>query len=68
MTRKLLIELELNENDFDALERLLQQPERLADSVAAQDPRERSRMVHVLEALASAIRDRVVDTPEQPGL
>lgn len=58
MTRKLLIELELNANDWDALERLLEQPERLAESVAAQDPRERSRIVYVLRELASAIRDQ----------
>jgi predicted transcriptional regulator len=58
MTRKLSIELELNANDLDALERLLEQPERLAESVAAQDPRERSRMVHVLRELASAIQDQ----------
>ncbi|WP_191487898.1 hypothetical protein [Pseudomonas sp. FEN] len=58
MTRKLLIELELNANDLDALERLLEQPERLAESVAAQDPRERSRIVHALRELASAIRDQ----------
>ncbi|MCQ9390191.1 hypothetical protein PS865_02577 [Pseudomonas fluorescens] len=58
MTRKLMIELELNANDWDALERLLEQPERLALSVAAQDPRERSRIVYVLKELASAIRDQ----------
>ncbi|MBK5373332.1 hypothetical protein JFT81_01620 [Pseudomonas sp. TH43] len=58
MTRKLLIELELNANDWDALERLLEQPERLAESVAEQDPRERSRIVYVLRELASAIRDQ----------
>jgi len=58
MTRRLLIELELNANDLDALERLLEQPERLAESVAAQDPRERSRIVYVLRELASAIRDQ----------
>jgi len=58
MTRKLSIELELNANDLDALERLLEQPERLAESVAGQDPRERSRMVHVLKELASAIQDQ----------
>ncbi|MEE4084276.1 hypothetical protein [Pseudomonas viridiflava] len=58
MTRKLLIELELNANDWDALERVLEQPERLAESVAAQDPRERSRVVYVLRELASAIRDQ----------
>ncbi|WP_047306839.1 hypothetical protein [Pseudomonas fluorescens] len=58
MTRKLSIELELNANDLDALERLLEQPERLAKSVAGQDPRERSRMVHVLKELACVIRDQ----------
>lgn len=58
MTRKLLIELELNANDWDALDHLLEQPERLAESVAAQDPRERSRIVHVLRELAAAIRDQ----------
>lgn len=58
MTRKLSIELELNANDLDALEHLLEQPERLAESVAAQDPRERSRMVYVLRELASAIQDQ----------
>lgn len=58
MTRRLLIELELNANDLDALERLLEHPERLAESVAAQDPRERSRIVYVLRELASAIRDQ----------
>ncbi|BAV75225.1 hypothetical protein TRE132_32460 [Pseudomonas chlororaphis subsp. aurantiaca] len=56
MTRRLVIELELNSNDMEALERLLEQPERLADSVAAQDPRERSRIIHALQELASAIR------------
>ncbi|WDH32413.1 MULTISPECIES: hypothetical protein [Pseudomonas] len=59
MTRRLLIELELNSNDMEALERLLEQPERLADSVAAQDPRERSRMVYALKELASAIRNKI---------
>lgn len=58
MTRKLLIELELNANEWDALDHLLEQPERLAESVAAQDPRERSRIVHVLRELAAAIRDQ----------
>jgi predicted transcriptional regulator len=58
MTRRLSIELELNANDLDALERLLEQPERLAESVAAKDTRERSRMVHVLRELAFAIHNQ----------
>lgn len=58
MTYRLSIELDLNYNDLDALECLLEQPEKLAESVAAKDPHLRSRMIHVLMELATAVRSR----------
>lgn len=55
MTRRLVLNLDLNENDFEALSLLLAQPQAVAQLVAPQDAREQARVIDVLCEMAVAV-------------
>lgn len=57
MTRKMILELDLNENDFDALTRLIENPESVARTVAPDDPRVRSRVIDLLVQIGDAVEE-----------
>lgn len=55
MTRRVILELDLNENDFDALTRLITDRQSVAQCVAPSDPRMRSRVLDLLEQICAAV-------------
>lgn len=66
MTRQIKLQLELNENDLDALMQLLANPAAAAEAVAPKDPRQQMRIVDVLTVVvcgvSQAIGQGVMDT------
>lgn len=52
MTRRITLNLDLNENDLDALQVVLANPAIIAKAVAPNDPREQIRIVDVLAEIA----------------
>ncbi|WP_289931052.1 hypothetical protein [Pseudomonas aeruginosa] len=57
MTRRIILSLDLNENDLDALQMVLANPAAIARSVAANDPREQIRIVDVLAEMAGGVSE-----------
>lgn len=55
MTRKITLNLDLNENDLDALQALLSSPTAVAKVIAPGDPREQVRIIDVLAEMAGGI-------------
>jgi hypothetical protein len=55
MTRKVILELDLNENDFEALTRLIENPESVARTIAPDDARVRSRLIDLLVQIGDAV-------------
>lgn len=55
MTRKVILELDLNENDFEALTRLIENPESVARTIAPDDARVRSRVIDLLVQIGDAV-------------
>lgn len=60
MTNRLIFSLDLNANDFDALQAVLKNPRVVATAVAPDDPWERARILDVLieieESMAAAVK------------
>lgn len=65
MTKRLSFSLDLNANDFDALQAVLKNPRVVATAVAPKDPWEHARIVDVLsemaDCVAAAIKPEVDD-------
>ncbi|AKV06118.1 hypothetical protein B723_06790 [Pseudomonas fluorescens NCIMB 11764] len=57
MTRRITLNLDLNENDLDALQVVLANPAAIARSVAPNDPREQIRIVDVLAEIAGGVTE-----------
>lgn len=55
MTRHVILNLDLNENDFDALSLLLTKPHAVAQLLAPGDVRQQSRVIDVLTELRGAM-------------
>lgn len=55
MTRKITLNLDLNENDLDALQAVLSRPAAVAKAIAPSDPREQVRIVDVLAEMAGEV-------------
>ncbi|WP_104903910.1 hypothetical protein [Pseudomonas sp. LH1G9] len=55
MTKRLSFSLDLNANDFDALQAVLANPRAVAAAVAPNDPWERARIVDVLVEMAGSV-------------
>ena len=55
MTRRVILELDLNENDFDALTQLVADPQSVARTIAPDDPRVRSRVIDLLVQIGEAV-------------
>lgn len=55
MTRKITLNLDLNENDLDALQAVLSSPAAVAKAIAPSDPREQIRIVDVLAEMAGGV-------------
>lgn len=55
MTRKITLNLDLNENDLDALQAVLSRPAAVAKAIAPSDPREQVRIVDVLDEMAGGV-------------
>ncbi|WP_313313565.1 hypothetical protein [Stutzerimonas nitrititolerans] len=55
MTRKITLNLDLNENDLDALQAVLSSPATVAKAIAPSDPREQIRIVDVLAEMAGGV-------------
>ena len=55
MTRRITLNLDLNENDLDALQAVLAKPRAVAVAVAPTDPWEHARIVDVLVEMAGSI-------------
>jgi hypothetical protein len=55
MTKRLNFSLDLNANDFDALQAVLANPKVVATAVARNDPWEHSRIVDVLVEMAGNV-------------
>lgn len=62
MTRRITLNLDLNENDLDALRILLASPALVAKAVAPGDIREQSRIVDVLVEIASGVTEMMGQT------
>jgi len=69
MTRRLVLNLDLNENDFEALSLLLAQPQAIAQLVAPQDVREQARVFDVLCEMATSVEEQgnYLDTQLEVG-
>lgn len=65
MTRRIALNLDLNENDLDALQAVLAKPKAVAVAVAPNDPWEHARIVDVLVEMAGSIADAM--KPEVDG-
>ncbi|WP_017245124.1 hypothetical protein [Stutzerimonas stutzeri] len=57
MTRKITLNLDLNENDLDALQVLLSSPAAVAKAIAPSDLREQIRIIDVLAEMASGVAE-----------
>jgi hypothetical protein len=57
MTRKITLNLDLNENDLDALQAVLSSPAAVARAIAPSDPREQIRIVDVLAEMAGGVAE-----------
>jgi tripartite-type tricarboxylate transporter receptor subunit TctC len=57
MTRRITLNLDLNENDLDALQVVLANPALVAKAAAPNDPREQIRIVDVLAEMAGGIAE-----------
>ncbi|MFN9528351.1 MAG: hypothetical protein ACK561_06700 [Pseudomonadaceae bacterium] len=55
MTRKITLNLDLNENDLDALQAVLCSPAAIAKAIAPSDPREQIRIIDVLTEMAGGL-------------
>ena len=55
MTKRLSFSLDLNANDFDALQAVLANPRAVAVAVAPNDPWEHARIVDVLIEMADSV-------------
>lgn len=55
MTKRLSFSLDLNANDFDALQAVLANSRAVAAAVAPNDPWERARIVDVLVEMAGSV-------------
>ncbi|MDO9616225.1 MAG: hypothetical protein Q7J43_00920 [Pseudomonas sp.] len=55
MTRKITLNLDLNENDLDALQAVLSSPAAVAKVISPSDPREQIRIVDVLAEMAGGV-------------
>ncbi|WP_339466775.1 hypothetical protein [Pseudomonas sp. EA_65y_Pfl2_P74] len=55
MTRRVILELDLNENDFDALTQLIADRQGVAQYISPSDPRVRSRVVDLLVQIGAAV-------------
>lgn len=55
MTKRLSFSLDLNANDFDALQAVLANPRVVATAVAPNDPWEHARIVDVLLEMAGSV-------------
>ncbi len=60
MTRRITLNLDLNENDLDALQAVLSNPASVAKAIAPSDPREQIRIVDVLAEMAEALPRRLL--------
>lgn len=65
MTRRIILNLDLNENDLDALQAVLANPRAVAVAVAPNDPWEHARIVDVLVEMAGSVADAM--KPEVDG-
>lgn len=59
MTRRLVLTLDLNENDLDALHSLLNNPTAVAKAVAPLDHREQARIIDVLTEMAGCLVEAI---------
>ncbi|WP_312246351.1 hypothetical protein [Stutzerimonas nitrititolerans] len=59
MTRRLVLSLDLNENDLDALHALLDNPAVVAKAVASLDQREQVRIIDVLAQMACSLDEAI---------
>lgn len=57
MTRRITLNLDLNENDLEALMAVLASPAAVAKAVAPSDPREQIRIVDVLAEMAGGVAE-----------
>ncbi|WP_460371899.1 hypothetical protein ACOYXF_09990 [Pseudomonas sp. Tul1A2] len=64
MTRKVILELDLNENDFDALTQLIADPKSIALTIAPKDPRMQGRVIDLLVQIGDAV-ERIPTTAPQ---
>lgn len=64
MTRRVILELDLNENDFDALTQLVADPQSVARTIAPDDPRVRTRVIDLLVQIGEAV-ERIPATVAQ---
>ncbi|WP_394234476.1 hypothetical protein [Pseudomonas anguilliseptica] len=55
MTRKITLNLDLNENDLDALQAVLSSPAAVAKAISPSDPREQIRIIDVLAEMAGGV-------------
>ncbi|WP_449106285.1 hypothetical protein [Pseudomonas mohnii] len=62
MTRRITLNLDLNENDLDALRFLLASPVLVAKAVAPDDVREQSRIVDLLAEIAAGVAEAMGQT------
>jgi hypothetical protein len=59
MTRRLVLSLDLNENDLDALHALLDNPAVVAKAVASLDQREQVRIIDVIAQMACSLDEAI---------
>lgn len=60
MTRHITISLDLNENDYDALQRLLNKKSTVAQALAPADYREQARIIDVLNSISGEVSKMLV--------
>lgn len=65
MTQRLAPTLDLNYGEQEVLQRVLAEPQKIADALASDDPREHSRIIGVLEELAAAFEEVFFQVVEQ---
>lgn len=59
MTRRLVLNLDLNENDLDALHALLNNPTVVAKAIAPFDHRDQVRIIDVLAEMADSLVEAI---------
>lgn len=62
MTRRITLNLDLNENDLDALQVVLANPAAIARSVAPNDSREQIRIIDVLAEMAGGLTEALANS------